>query len=34
VAKSRYGFAKGAVMAAEWLIGKKGVYTMEDILNL
>ncbi|MFN3445018.1 MAG: 4-hydroxy-tetrahydrodipicolinate reductase [Bacteroidia bacterium] len=34
VAKSRYGFAKGAVMAAEWLIGKKGIYTMEDILNL
>jgi 4-hydroxy-tetrahydrodipicolinate reductase len=34
VAKSRYGFAKGAVMAAEWLIGKKGIYTMEDILKL
>lgn len=34
VAKSRYGFAKGAVMAAEWLIGKKGIYTMEDILQL
>lgn len=33
-AKSRYGFAKGAVMAAEWLVGKKGIYTMEDILNL
>jgi 4-hydroxy-tetrahydrodipicolinate reductase len=34
VAKSRYGFAKGAVLAAEWLMGKKGIYTMEDILNL
>lgn len=34
VAKSRYGFAKGAVMAAEWIIGKKGIYTMEDILKL
>jgi 4-hydroxy-tetrahydrodipicolinate reductase len=33
-AKSRYGFAKGAVMAAEWIQGKKGLYTMEDILNL
>jgi 4-hydroxy-tetrahydrodipicolinate reductase len=33
-AKSRYGFAKGALMAAEWVIGKKGVYTMDDILNL
>jgi 4-hydroxy-tetrahydrodipicolinate reductase len=34
VAKSRYGFAKGAVMAAEWIIGQKGIYTMEDILKL
>ena len=34
VAKSRYGFAKGALLAAEWLMGKKGIYTMEDILNL
>ncbi len=33
-AKSRYGFAKGALMAAEWIIGKKGMYTMDDILNL
>ncbi|MEI6507421.1 MAG: 4-hydroxy-tetrahydrodipicolinate reductase [Bacteroidota bacterium] len=33
-AKSRYGFAKGAVLAAEWLQGKKGLYTMDDILNL
>jgi 4-hydroxy-tetrahydrodipicolinate reductase len=33
-AKSRYGFAKGALMAAEWILGKKGVYTMDDILNL
>lgn len=33
-AKSRYGFAKGAVLAAEWIQGKKGLYTMEDILNL
>lgn len=34
VAKSRYGFAQGAVLAAEWLVNKKGIYTMEDILNL
>jgi 4-hydroxy-tetrahydrodipicolinate reductase len=33
-AKSRYGFAKGAVVAAEWIQGKKGIFTMEDILNL
>lgn len=33
-AKSRYGFAKGALMAAEWIVGKKGIYTMDDILNL
>ena len=33
-AKSRRGFAIGAVMAASWLIGKKGVFTMKDLLNL
>lgn len=33
-AKSRYGFAKGAILAAEWIMGKKGIYTMDDILNL
>ncbi len=32
-AKSRVGFAKGAVIAAEWLVGKKGVYTMSDLLK-
>jgi len=31
-AKSRAGFAIGAVLAAEWLIGKTGVFTMEDVL--
>jgi 4-hydroxy-tetrahydrodipicolinate reductase len=31
-AKSRAGFARGAVKAAEWLIGKKGVFTMDDLL--
>ncbi|PHX92128.1 MAG: 4-hydroxy-tetrahydrodipicolinate reductase [Flavobacteriales bacterium] len=32
-AKSRIGFAKGAIMAAEWLIGKRGVFDMSDFLN-
>ena len=30
---NRQGFAKGAIVAAEWLIGKKGVYTMADVLD-
>lgn len=33
-AHGREGFALGAVVAAEWLVGKKGVYTMSDVLNL
>ncbi len=33
-AHSREGFAFGAVIAAEWLVGKKGVYTMKDVLGL
>ncbi len=33
-AHSRDGFALGAVIAAEWIIGKKGVFTMKDVLNL
>jgi len=33
-AKGRRGFALGAVIAAEWLKDKKGVYTMTDLLNL
>ena len=32
-AKSREGFAKGALDAAEWLIGKVGLYTFEDIIE-
>ncbi len=35
VAKSRYGFAKGAVAAAAWLMRQPaGVYTMRDVLKL
>ncbi|GGG88863.1 4-hydroxy-tetrahydrodipicolinate reductase [Polaribacter pacificus] len=33
-AHNRKGFALGAVVAAEWLVGKTGVYTMKDVLNL
>ena len=31
VAKSRRGFALGALRAAQWLKGRKGVYTMDDV---
>jgi 4-hydroxy-tetrahydrodipicolinate reductase len=30
---SRRGFAEGALNAAEWLIGKKGVFGMKDLMN-
>ena len=33
-AHSRQGFAEGAVIAAEWLLDKKGVFSMQDVLNL
>lgn len=33
-AHSRQGFALGAVIAAEWIIGKIGVFTMKDVLNI
>ena len=32
-AKSRKGFALGAIMAAEYIRDKKGIYTMDDLLN-
>ena len=32
-AKNRKGFAVGAVMCAEWIISKKGFFTMEDFLS-
>jgi 4-hydroxy-tetrahydrodipicolinate reductase len=34
VAHNREGFALGSVIAAEWILGKKGVFTMKDVLNL
>lgn len=33
-ANGREGFASGAIMAAHWLIGKKGVFGMNDLLQL
>jgi len=34
VARDRRVFAEGALKAADWLIGKKGVFTMRDVLEL
>lgn len=33
-AHSRKGFALGAIVAAEWLQHKSGVYSMKDVLNI
>ena len=33
-AHSRQGFALGAVIAAEWIQNKKGVFTMNDVLDI
>lgn len=33
-AHNREGFALGSVIAAEWLVGKKGIFTMKDVLSL
>jgi len=33
-AHNREGFALGAVIAAEWIQGKKGIFSMKDVLNL
>ncbi|UKN01634.1 4-hydroxy-tetrahydrodipicolinate reductase [Paracrocinitomix mangrovi] len=32
-AHNREGFGLGSILAAEWLKGKQGVYTMKDVLN-
>jgi 4-hydroxy-tetrahydrodipicolinate reductase len=32
-AHSREGFARGALKAADWLIGKKGFYTLEELFH-
>ncbi|MBK9175949.1 MAG: 4-hydroxy-tetrahydrodipicolinate reductase [Flavobacteriales bacterium] len=31
---NRKGFALGAVIAAEWLSGRKGLFTMDDVLDM
>jgi 4-hydroxy-tetrahydrodipicolinate reductase len=33
VARDRRVFAEGALVAAEWLIGRRGVFTMKDVLR-
>jgi 4-hydroxy-tetrahydrodipicolinate reductase len=33
-AHNREGFALGALVAAEWIVGKKGIFKMNDVLNL
>ena len=33
-AHNRSGFAEGALLAAEWLQNKKGVFSMQDLLNI
>lgn len=33
-AHNRQGFAQGAIMAAEWIVNHKGVFTMKDVLNI
>ena len=33
-AHNRQGFALGAVVAAEWLVGKTGIFSMKDVLNI
>jgi len=32
--KNRDGFAFGAILAAEWIVGKTGFFTMKDVLNI
>ena len=33
-AKNRDGFAIGAIVAAEWIIGRKGIFSMKDVLKM
>lgn len=34
IAHTREGFALGAIVAAEWILGKTGIFTMKDVLNI
>lgn len=31
---SRQGFALGAILAAEWMVDKEGIYSMQDVLDI
>jgi 4-hydroxy-tetrahydrodipicolinate reductase len=33
-AHNRKGFALGSIIAAEWILNKKGVFSMKDVLNI
>ena len=33
MARSREGFASGAILAAEWIVGKKGFYEFTDVID-
>lgn len=33
VARSREGFALGAIMAAEWVVGKKGIFEFSEVMD-
>ena len=33
-AHNRMGFAQGALIAAEWIVNKKGCFSMSDILKI
>ncbi len=33
-ARSRKGFAEGALLAAKWIQDKKGIFTMKDVLGI
>ena len=34
LAHGRKGFALGAIIAAEWIVGRQGVFGMNDVLNI
>jgi 4-hydroxy-tetrahydrodipicolinate reductase len=33
LARSREGFASGAILAAEWIVGRKGFYEFTDVMD-
>jgi 4-hydroxy-tetrahydrodipicolinate reductase len=33
LARSREGFASGAILAAEWIVGRKGFYEFADVME-